>query len=379
MFNSMTRRFPWGVFFALLLVMFVESGLARHDLELTRPEGTNLRMAQLSARKRAKGCDVLFLGSSMVHSGVLPAVVDQFAGTKSYNLAVVAGTTSTSYYLLKQALESGARPSAVVLDVHPAFILQDNRDRNHFWADSIGWTDLADLSWTLRDAHIFSEVALKKSLRSLYHRDQLRIGVQDALNGGGTTHWATNLGMMRNHNQNQGAFIGVSNPAYHGEVTPLYKGMWVHEGHRIGSAPSAELYMHRFMQLAESHGIRVYWLNMPLVPDLERDRELAGLNAAYDNFTKKFLVYSNLVILDARRSGYEPAVFMDATHLAPDGSYALSRGIASVLCRQLVPGELKDADLQVAIPKYRDRTIDIPGEDMRASALEIMKPGSLRR
>ena len=89
--------------------------------------------------------------------------------------------------------------------------------------------------------------------------------MQDALNGGGTTHWANNLGMMRNQNQNRGAFLGVSNPAYHGEVTPLYKGMWVHDGHRIGSAPSAELYMHRLMQLAERvESYAALWGGCPL-------------------------------------------------------------------------------------------------------------------
>ena len=368
------RRCPRGVIAAVLSILFVESTLSRHDLELTRPEGINLRMARFAARTHAPGRDLLCLGSSMVQGGILPAVLDRHSGSKSYNLAVVAGTTSTSYYLLKEALNAGARPSAVVLDLHPVFILADNRDRNHFWSDSLGLIDLIDLAWTLNDSHLFSEILFTKSLRSLYHRDQLRTSLLGALNGASSTHWYGNLVWMRNLNRNQGAAVSENNPVYKGEVTPVYQSLWLSDEHRKGSSPSAELYMHRLLKLAAAHGIRVYWVNMPLVPELEHEREAKGWNKDYDRFTRKFSSYANLVVLDARNTGYPPSVFLDATHLASSGANALSRDIAQVLSRDKIVNTKDERSRRVLLPPFQQRPIDVPFESLAHSMRALLSP-----
>jgi len=378
-FGTILRRCPRGILGAIVIVMIVESWLARQDLEFTRPEGINLRMARLAARKHAPTCEVLCLGSSMIHSGVLPAALDRHSRSKSYNLAVVAGTTSTSYYILKEAIDAGARPRAVVLDVHPAFILADNRDRNHFWVDCIGTADLVDLGWTLRDPDDFADILLRKIFRSLYHRDPIRLATLHALRGERFSERAPNLTMMRNLNQNRGAFVTPRPASYQGEISPVYQRVWLSDNHRRGSSPSAELYMHRLLQLAHEHGIRVYWVNLPLVPELNRQREAKGWNEVYDRFTKNFLAYPNLVVIDARTSGYEPSVFNDASHLSPEGAYVLSREIAEILDRDKFEPRLTEESRWMKLPPFLERRPDIPLEDYNTSAIAIAQPSAIRR
>ncbi len=277
------------------------------------------------------------------------------------------GSTSTSFYLLKQALNEGARPSAIVLDVHPVFILSDNRDRNHYWSDSLGLIDLFDLAWTLNAPDDLAKILLTKSLRSLYHRDQLRTFLLGSLKGETSTHWFPNLISMRNFNQNQGAEVSQNNPVYKGEVALIYQVLGLNDDHRRGSSPSAEVYMHRLLNLAASHGIRVFWVNMPIVPELEREREAKGWNDVYDRFTRKFLSYRNLVVLDARHSGYPPSVFRDATHLAPNGAYALSRDIAEVVKRDKTVTANDDQSHWVALPSFQQRSINVALESLARS------------
>src|SRR4051794_4336644 len=93
--SSMTgmrdQKTPWGVVGAIVAILAVELGFENHDLGLTRPECINWRFSRKAAIKKSPGCDVLCLGTSMVQGGVLPRVIEQETGRKTYNLAVCAG------------------------------------------------------------------------------------------------------------------------------------------------------------------------------------------------------------------------------------------------------------------------------------------------
>jgi len=73
-------------------------------------------------RTRRVAHDVLCFGDSQMKFGIAPHVVAARTGRPAYNLAIVGGQPPASYFLLRRALEAGARPSAVLFDLqgkHP--------------------------------------------------------------------------------------------------------------------------------------------------------------------------------------------------------------------------------------------------------------------
>src|SRR4051794_22363536 len=115
----MRSQVPWGLIGAIITVLGVESFIMGRELDLIRPERYEWRLARRAADKKSQGCDVLCFGTSMVKQGVFPAIIERRTGLRTYNFAVCAGRTESSYYLLRRALEAGARPSAILMDVHP--------------------------------------------------------------------------------------------------------------------------------------------------------------------------------------------------------------------------------------------------------------------
>ena len=371
------HKAPWGMLGAIAAVLSIEAAIARHDFELTRPECMNWRMSRRSAARNAPGCDVLCLGTSMVQEGIFPRVIEQETGKRTYNLGVCAGRVEYDYYYLLQALAAGARPSTVVVDFHPAFLSASYRGGGGH-SDALRLGDCLDMAWTVGDASFFATLALAKGLPSAYHKDAIRNAVLAALRGESASMAATNLQYLRNMNRNRGALVNLRNPNYHGEISNVYRSYF------LGDAPwrcdpDEETYIHKFLGLAAAHGIRVCWVVMPLVPDMQSGREARGHDDEYARFARSFLSYSNLVVLDGRRSGYEPSVFMDACHLDPQGAYVFSKGVAEVLRRLDAPGGAPDQGRWVSLPAYREHPIDVPLEDLRQSGLALQADAAARR
>ena len=73
------------------------------------------------------GAEVLAFGDSMVEFGVLPGVIAERSGLRAINLAVHDGSPAVSYFLLRRALEAGARPRAIVVDFMPHQLARSQR------------------------------------------------------------------------------------------------------------------------------------------------------------------------------------------------------------------------------------------------------------
>lgn len=345
---------PWGMLGALVAIGLIEVIIAHHDLDLTTADNMDWRTIRRAAVKKAPGCEILCLGTSMVQEGVLPRVIEQRAGKKTYNLAVCGGRVQLYYYYLKRALAAGARPSTVLVDFHPFFIATDYSD-GQSWPDALGFWDCLDMSWNVRDPNFFASTVLARSVPSIYHRHQLRAATLAALRGESWTNRHRCLTYTRNINQNQGSLIGHRNPDYRGEISETYQGMFLPKEWRCH--PLAELYIHKFLDLAASHGIRVQWLVMPLTPGLQAGREAKGLDESYIRAARAFQnAHPNLFVIDARHSGYDNSVFLDACHIDFQGAFALTKGIIDVLDRH----EARPADTPrwVALPQYEESPIE---------------------
>ena len=373
----MTKDFwaagPWGLLGAVVIALWIERTVLCHDLQFCRTENIDLRMARHAAHatRMAVSSDILCLGSSMIQQGILPRVIERRTGRKVYNLAVCGGPVQHAYYTLRQALMAGARPSAVLIDFHPAFITYRPEVRGHVWADALDVRECFDMARALRDPDIFTSAAVAKTLPTLYYRHDVRAWVAAAFDGRDYSHEMGNLLQMRNLNRNHGARVCEKNPAYRGEVSAILRGFLL--GDVRPCDPDESLYIHRLIDLAAAHGVRVCWVIFPFAPALQSEREAKGLDAAYTGIVREFTGHPNLVVLDARRSGYNASVFTDASHLDLEGSATLSNDVADVLLRAA------DSPNWVFLPPFRKTSIDVSIETVDETYTALFERSTVRK
>ena len=365
-----TPRLPWGLVGAVLAALAVESAIGRRELELARPELYDWRLARQAAQPGgpALRADVLGFGTSMTQLALLPQVIERRTGRPAYNLAVCAGRAHFAYFYLRNALAAGATPSAVLLDVHPMFIAGRYQDNPTGWTDALSTFDLFEMALDRRDPAFFHRYALPKVLPSLAFRYTLRDRITAAVVGDPVVPADEarfeNLQHIRNVTRNLGSFVTGHNAAYHGEIDK-YRDLWLGDPPTPLCDPVEELYLRRFLSLAQSHGMAVYWLITPVVPELRRERLALGRDAAYDAFTRRILAdYPGVTVVDGRDSGFPADVFLDACHLDPKGARAFSQGVSEVLTRA-------DKPRRVALPGYQEPPSDVPIETITESAAVV--------
>ena len=78
---------PWGLVGMLGLVIAIEGTISRRWLDFSDPVSVSWRFMDRAARSEAAGCDVLFLGDSLVKHGLLPSVIRRETGLRSVNIS----------------------------------------------------------------------------------------------------------------------------------------------------------------------------------------------------------------------------------------------------------------------------------------------------
>lgn len=362
----------------LLLIALAERFVAGHALDFTRPEYWDWRSAGLAARHVAPGCEVLCFGTSMTQQGLIPGVIRERSGREARNLAVCAGQAPGSYFLLRRAIEAGARPSALLVEFHPQYLAEDHWGAVRFWPDLLDTRDGLDLSWSTRDAEFFATTALARLLPSVKDRFQVRACVAAALGGQNASTAPATVVYNRNRRQNAGAVVMPRNPAYRGEIAPHFLGGFLPDTWR--PHPTNVAYIRRFLDLAASRGITVCWVIPPLSPDLQAARERKGLDASFTEFVRAFQATSpNLVVLDARHSGYGREVFTDAAHLDRQGACTLSADVGDLVDAGRALQGTAPADRWIELPRYRDLAPPAAPEDLEQSRLAIAARAASRR
>jgi hypothetical protein len=367
---------PYGALGAIVLLMAIESAVARHAMDFTSIFRFDWGESRRAAEREAPGCRILSFGTSMTKFGLYPAVVERESGRRTYNLAASAGRLPGSYYLLRRALNAGARPEAILLEVHPTYLETPFRSSLTDWPDLLDPAECLDLSWSARDASFFLSTCLARALPTLRARAEIRPEILARLRGQiGLTQKDT-IPYARNLQKNFGAFVNRCNPPFQGEITPHLESMYLKPQWAID--PLMEGYLRRQLDLCSARGIRVYWLIPPMAPALQARREQLGLDAAYTRFTERFQrAYPDLVVLDGRRSGYDVPAFLDAAHLHFPGAVAFSGEVGRAIRAGQDPTH--DRSRWVNLPAYRERPTDAPLEEMASSYRAIAESGILKR
>jgi hypothetical protein len=344
------------------LVATVESLLAGSRADFVTPSIEDWRLAAVAAKERAPGADVLCFGDSLIKFGVLPRVLRDRAGLRAYNLAVSDGSAPSSYFLLERALASGARPRAVVVDFDALMIREAPGSRampNYPELATIG--DCFGLARATRDPEFLGASVAGKLLPSARWRWEIRSSLRAALGGRNgseresvrihTRHWSRESGAHP-------AEPGRSRPSNEASlIAGVCPESWECE-------PVERDYIERFLGLAESRRIPVFWLLPPLAPEVHQLRAARGSDAIYSRFVRSIAErHPGVVVVDARGSAGSESTHVDHIHLDRRGASALTADLASIVMGR-TPIE---PDRWVALASLDGRLGDDPGSAIARS------------
>ncbi|MHC5542745.1 hypothetical protein ACYOEI_31355, partial [Singulisphaera rosea] len=244
------------------------------------------------------------------------------------------------------------------------------------WPPIADYSDVVDLAVTGRDPDIFTEVALAKLLPTYRERHMIRTNLTSALLGEEhADRYLVPPFVRRNMRLNRGAFLCPDpperKPDLEAEGRKHFKESWT-------CHPLNALYLERFMELALSQNIPVFWLILPIDPGLQRISERTGVDAKSLEFARRIQArFSNITVVDGRKSGYGPSAFFDYHHLSVRGASVFSDDVATIV-RRVLDGD-RSFPRWVKLTEYRERPIDVPLEDIEQSRLALKREREARR
>lgn len=358
---------PYGLLGALALMWTIEGAISRRPLECSDEISNVWRLSGQAARGIAAKAEILCFGDSLTKVGIVPRVLERRLSVPVFNLAVYAGHTSSSYFLLRRALASGARPKAIVLDCHSNLLAAASKTNGRFWTEITNFPEALDLCWQTLDPALSLKMAGAWLLPSHKGRMEIRETLLGTLRGEITRSLRSRQALARNWSMNRGAVLLARNqgPANAFVPGPNLPGQWVPRGVNV-------CYLERFLNLAALHDVPVFWLLPPGRPDWQASREARGFEAAFTRFVRSMeRRHQNLVVVDGRNSGYEASLFFDSTHLNCEGAQALSAGLAEVMSRHR--SLASPATRWVPLPAYQPRPADPQVEDFDQSLLALSR------
>ena len=357
-------RLPLGLLGMVALVALVEAVISDRRLDFTTVWADDWLLTARAASEVAPRRDVLCFGDSLVKFGVLPRVIEARTGLKSYNLALNAGTMPSAYFLLRRTLGSGAKPRAIVADFFALMLADQPALSVRTYPDLASARDCLDLAWTARDAGFFATTMLGKVLPSYKCRFEIRASLKAAFKGHRASPWPRQSAIWATWKAQDGAqpmpTMPFKPPVAESMIASLAPGGWTCD-------PLNATYFEKFLALAAEHDLPVYWLIPPLDPAIHARRALLGTDEAYGRLARAAQArYANLVVLDARGSGYDSAVHIDAIHLDHRGAKVLTGDLATVLADRARHGG--SGPRWVDLPPYAGRSGDEPSTGLARSA-----------
>jgi hypothetical protein len=336
----------------LALMAIVEVGLEAGGAEswalaLWRGEARSV------ASEAAVRAEVLCLGDSLVKTGVVPAALEVRLDRTTYNLGAWGSPTPLSYFLLRRALDAGARPRALVLDAHEPQLWSSNRRADiAAWAGLIRPTEALRLALDAGDPGFFGLYLVHRLVPSVRLRHDVRAAVADRLAGRvprSPVPWSPVVARQQWRNRGAVLFRRVE-PSEEPRPWALADASADAGGGTCRDVLATNLdYLDRLLALARSRGIAVFLVVPPLHPVVQAERERLGQEASYLGLLRPICErYDNVVVVDGRHSGYSPGQFLDSCHMHVEGALAFSQGLAEVMADRL------DA------PARGDRWVDLP-------------------
>jgi hypothetical protein len=336
----------------LVMVGAIETSIAGAGERFLGEVGYSWSLTARAAREQAPGCGVLVLGDSQAKFGLSPRVLSEVTGQRSYNLAMPAAAAPAIEAVLRRALDAGARPSAVVLDLKGGLLIGGPNYSLGLLPHCFSASDALRLIARERKVSFASELLLRMALPSYRSRFDLRAALRDE---SGKSREQNAL-VRRQAAVNDGAYLAMPALGPRTGVTEAEHKAFTTHG--FYADPVNATYARALIAMAAAHGARTYLLLPPAYPELLRRRVQTGAEAKYLGFIRSLQDdHPGLTVLDARESGYHEGLFIDRLHLDALAAVALSEGVATVLRRDLDAPGSSPPKRWVRLPDYRERPL----------------------
>lgn len=364
--QPMRAAMPTGFLGLLILVLAVEHYVRTNDRYFCNPPGWEWQWNSRAARREAPSCDILCFGDSLTKLGVLPRAVEARTGRRTYNLASSGSEPPGQYFLLRQALEAGSNPQAILVNFLPTLMTTEPRRHVELWPYILSLRECAELAWDERDLSFFTSMALARLVPTVRYRFPLRTCIKNVLNSVKNTAYSHTYITGRLWRVNRGA---IPTPGRRGNLPVIpewgksYFGKW-------RCAKTNGIYILKFLELAQKKHIRVYWMLVPIEPDLAAWCERTGFEAEQTRFLRALQArFPNLVVVDGRSANYDPGVFWDRHHLEKQGAIAFSIELGNLLRHDLAQGS--HSGRWIELPRYRAHVADFPIEEYDQSSVAL--------
>jgi hypothetical protein len=376
-------RLPLGFLGMVVLVVVMERQLRRNDIRYIENGPVCWKYSFERSRSEVATAEILCLGSSLTKFAVHPELIARKTGHSAYNFGLYGGRAASSYYLLAQLLNRGARPRAIVLDFFdgplPTVACFDSRTDLHrgirFWEELLTYSECVDLSLEARDPAFLAEAILGITVPSIRGRSDIRFEILNAVKEIPGESRTTVYSLLRNWNVNRGSQVmpvARKNPSPEpaAPATEVMADRW--ENHRL-----MEIYTQRLLKLTRERGIPVYWIMPPLSADVIAAEELSGFAPRVRQFADRMVrEHSHLILVDARSSGYDRSLFHDATHLNEAGMRSFSEDLGAIIAQTL--NEPSTASRVHVLPHYQPRRDNPTFENLNQSRVAVDGSGSRR-
>lgn len=371
---------PWGFLGMLLLLVGVESLVASRAYDFLIPDDWAYARAGHKIRKNARDYDVFCFGDSLMKLAVVPRVVHERTGFRTYNLALSGSQAPTSYVLLRRALDAGARPAAVLVEFSPALLAVGPEFSRERCGSLFGPIETARLAWWAREPTILGSILAGQVLPSLRARGGLRAFLRGLAAGQVVTNRYATFVSLRNWSINDGAMLWPAAPAMR-EVSAAKVDQTRRELFSEATChPANARAIGAFLDLAAARGIRVYWVLPPHWPALLDELERSGVGRLIEGFARSWAErYPNVVVLDGRHAVDDPAGFLDLTHLSDQGAAAFSAAVGDALNRDSREPVVSAEARWRKLPVCRVAPTPTPLENMDGSRLAVQSRSQLSR
>jgi len=319
----------------MALVASIEWLVAGHLPDLTTNSASSWSWSSWAAGKELGRADILCFGDSLVKFGVVPSVIERRLGRPAGNLALLQGVPAASYFLLRRSLDAGARPLALIVDGELLERRPSDLGLDRVWPELASLGEGAEVAWLARDPDFFAAFALARTLNSVRARREIRGQVAQALRGEAGSLRHAYYRDRWNWDSNRGGFLIPTTP-HAPEDLPEVLGPLGEQAVAWSGQPDNVAFLEKFLGLANSRGIPVFFLLPPTHPGYQRANERNGHEATFLKFVRDLQGrHHSVCVIDGRHSGYDASSFFDLVHLNRRGAIAFTSAVSEILADRL--------------------------------------------
>lgn len=356
------RAWPRGALGMLAIVIAAELYLESHSIDFASAHSTGWGWTREAIDRESRGARLLCFGTSVTSLDVSARVLEERLGIPVYNFAVAGGQPYSSYTALRHALRAGAKPDAIVVDFVWSSLATPHDWNERVLPELADLAECAELAIASRDPVFLARIALVRCMPSFRNRSEIRAKVAAFARRQKYDRLVDLAAGARNRNVNRGSshatplgHLTAINLADPGVFPPAWE-----------CTPLSERYLDRFLNLATSRGIPVFWLVPPIAPPVQEHRDEMGLEGRHTLFIKSVSErHPGVVVVDARASKYGAEAFFDMIHLNRDGAVAYTDALSDIIRDRLRATPTGPA--WVFMPAYRPDPLASRVEDVSTS------------